>query len=426
MTEAISYINCPKCGHKKSVFSAESVLHVCPSCHSIFGNSEKENNRKLNKDYSDRAEALQLGLQLKHNDLLFTITGKLVKYEENDPQAVWVEYVLTNPEAENIYLSCWSGHWSLVEFIPDFETKWKPSDMRKDLNFESINYTYFHKYRTRIAYAEGEFNFDVFEDDKKDAFEYINPPLTIIIEYDKGAKVLSTFKSMYLYKGELKRKFVDRISLDSSSGIAGNQPFYWNINPPLFLQGSFFVFFLMLLMQLLIQYFYPSLLITRNDYEMVSNDSSKVYAFNSFSVPYNNALMNVTMGSTSLNNDWIAAEMTLVNDATAEERSFSMETERYSGYTDGESWSEGAYLTKGNINRVKKGKYHFEISPIQQLGSVTKDVYVRAEVFKGSWSVFWCFAGFMIVINIVIGISHDYFEHKKWGEDYDTFDFIYN
>ena len=425
MTEAIAHINCPKCSQKKSVLSAESILHICLSCHAIFGNTDKENNRKFNKDLSDRAETLQLGLQLKHNELLYTVTGKLVKYEENDDQAVWVEYVLTHPEAENIYLACWSGHWSLLEFIPDFETKWKPSDMQKDLECEGISYTYFHKYRTRIAYAEGEFNFNVFADDKKAAFEYINPPLTIILEYDKDTKQLNAFKSAYLYRGELKRKFTDKISLDSSSGIAGNQPYYWNINPPLFLQGSFFMFFLMLLMQLLIQYFYPAVLVTRDEYGMLSSDSTKVYAFDSFSVPYDNALMNVTMGSSSLSNDWIATEMTLVNDATAEERSFSMETERYSGYTDGESWSEGAYLTNGNINSVKKGTYHFEISPIQQSGSATKDVYVKAEVFKGSWSVFWCFAGMLIISNIVLGISHDYFEHKKWGEDYDTFDFLY-
>lgn len=425
MTDAISYISCPKCNSRKSVFTTEAILHVCTSCNIVFNNFEKNNNQKLGKEFAHHAEELPLGIQLKHNELLYAITGKLVKYEESDPQAVWTEYVLTNPEAENIYLACWNGHWSLVECIPGFESKWKPSSMRNELEYEGILYTYFHKYKIRIAYAEGEFNFNVFEEDKNDAFEYINPPLTIIVNYDKAEKKVEAFKSTYLYKGELKRKLSDRVSLENSSSIAGNQPFYWNINPPLFFQGSMAMFFILLLLQLLIGYFYPAVLITKSDYQLTSQNTEKVYTFDSFNVPYDNALMNITMGSSSLSNDWIATEMTLVNDATAEERSFSMETERYSGYEGGESWAEGSYTTEGNIKAVKKGKYHFEITPIQQMDTAPKDVYVRVEIFKGSWSVFWLFAIILVVANIIIGVMSDYFEHKKWGEDYDTFDFLY-
>jgi len=424
--EALSHIICPKCAYSKPVFTSEAVLHICPSCQAIFGENDKHGAWKLEKEFAHFASELPLGIQLKHNDLIYTVTGKLVNYEENDRKAIWSEYALTNPEAENIYLSCWNGHWSLVECIDDFENKWKPADQRKDLQLDDISYTYFHKYRIRIAYAEGEFNFDVFEDDKQDAFEYINPPLTIIVEYKKGAKKIQAFKSVYLFKGELKKKLSDRVSLENSSGIAGNQPFYLNLNPPTFLRGSVVLFFVMLLLQLLLPYISPAVLITRADYGLISQDSSRVYNFDSFLVPYDYALMNVTMRSSSLNNDWVAAEMTLVNDATAEERSFSMETERYSGFTDGESWSEGDYEAKGNINQVRKGKYHFEISPVHQMGSAPKDISIKAEVFKGSWSVFWVFTSLLLVFNIVIGIVHDYFEHSKWGEDYDTFDFLYN
>ena len=213
MFEATKHINCPKCTSKKTVFTTEAVLHVCPSCYAIFSNPEKANNRQLDKKFAHYANELPLGIQLSHNDSLYTVTGKLVKHEESDRQAIWTEYVLTHPEFENIYLACWNGHWSLVEYLPDFESKWKPSVMRKDMEYDNTIYTYFHKYRIRIAYAEGEFNFNVFDDDKKDAFEYINPPFTIIIEYDKDAKKLETFKSTYLFKGELKRKLSDKVSL---------------------------------------------------------------------------------------------------------------------------------------------------------------------------------------------------------------------
>jgi len=426
MQEPIEHINCPKCNAATPVFSKHAELRVCPACYKIFTPSLGVHSFSNNHDYAEYCAELPLGTRFKHNNVVYAVRGKVVKYEENDHHAIWCEYMLTNPENENLYLSCWNGHWSLVEFLPDFDAETRPSRYMEDVPYEGVNYTYFHKYKARFAYLEGEFNFNVFEEDKKGCFEYINPPYTLIFENEKGVKKFNAYRSTYLYKSEVKRKLVDKTSLSGSNGIAGNQPFYWNINPTFFFRGSVVMFFILLLFQFIIRYAYPTVLITRSSYTLTSEDTAKTYSSASFNVPYNGALMNMVMHCDYLDNDWVSTYITLVNDDSGEERNFEMGAEHYAGYTDGESWSEGSYEAKGNITGLEKGRYHFEITPYQQLGSRPKPLTVNAEVFKGSWSVFWVMTIVLIVANIILGLMHDYFEHAKWGEDYDTFDFLFD
>jgi hypothetical protein len=61
---------------------------------------------------------------------------------------------------------------------------------------------------------------------------------------------------------------------------------------------------------------------------------------------------------------------------TGEEVYASKDIERYSGYTDGESWSEGSNW-RSLIYGVPAGTYHLNITPMKAPEDVTSDFNVK-------------------------------------------------
>lgn len=112
-------------------------------------------------------------------------------------------------------------------------------------------------------------------------------------------------------------------------------------------------------------------------------------------------------------NSWISVGGDLVNDATGETQSFDRDIEYYSGYEDGESWSEGSKSERVYLAPMTTGRY---VLRLELQGSAPPDVdaEVLQGVFRpGMWFTVLGIVGGLGLLLVLIRFAH---ERKRWAD----------
>lgn len=412
---------CPSCSTPNPFpFEDPGSCTVCSGCRSVYSPSEPLVLRKnLLKEVKVQF-LLPLGTKLRWQKETYDIRGYVIKQEKNDSTAIWVEYFLTHDALPNLYLSYFNGHWTVIEFLPDINRKKGSIKNLYSMSYKKVEYDYQHKYGVDILDAQGCFNFPFYEDDDNKVREYVNGDEVLIVEENAKDEQLRFYKGRYVYKNELKNLLEPRTDLPKRIGYVAHQPFYFPLYTRSFHYMSVLLIALMLLGMIAWDTFFEPIQV-RNGDMTITTESPETFTSQPFTITYDRSILNVTASVSSMENDWVYSEMALINTKTGEERYFEMEAEYYSGYEGGEHWSEGSHIESGNIQYVDAGTYVLEVTPTQQIGSAGKLIRFTLISQKGSWSVFWVLTGVIVITNILLAIIGDYFNHKKRGEEYDTF-----
>lgn|GEM_PF-4144402 len=413
--------SCPSCSTANLFpFEEAESCTVCSNCRSIYKPSEPLALRKnLLKEVKDLF-LLPLGTTFQWNKESYTITGYVVKREKEDSAAVWIEYFLTHATLPNIYISCYNGHWTVITYLPDIVRPKGSVKNRYNMTYQKVEYDFQHHYTAQILDAQGCFNFPFYEDDENKVREFVNFDEVLIWEENKQDENLRFYKGIYLYANDLKKNLSPAVKMPKRIGYVAHQPFYFPLNPRSFRLMSILLVLCMAFGMVFWDTFFERKSINEGRLE-VSTENPNTITSRPFTVAYDHSILNIEASVYNMANDWIYAEMALLNTQTGEERYFEMETEFYSGYEGGEHWSEGDKTINGNIQYVDAGTYVLEATPKQAVGSVPKTVQFRLTSQKGSWSIFWVLVGIIALINITLALIGDYFNHKKRGEEYDTF-----
>lgn len=422
------HISCPKCNHTNEIVDAQSVWVVCQNdaCKNVFTKSGKNIGfQLLNKfDYAYAAKILELGEELVTEKGTYWLTGKLVKKEEADENAIWAEYCFTNEQNENVFLSNYKGHWNIIECVEKFDFLQKGAVINPHQNFAYISgekHNLYHQYIIRIIHAEGSFNFNPFEDDGNQCFEYVKDRNLRIVEQriiNKQRVIKDCYSGYYLFPDEVEAKLTRKVTLPSSMGLVGNQPFYWNLNLGHFrIMGALAIMFIFAF-TFIIQAFSPSL-VSINQTVIPASDSttsSKTIVSENFNVPYDNSLLEIDLSCPNLANDWAGADISLVNNTTDEVRYFGIEAEYYWGVEDGESWTEGGTAKGGVLENIHQGTYHLEIQP---MNNVNKTLVLNVGNYKGSMQIAYTFGGAILLLIIGSFIYESSFYTERDGSDYE-------
>jgi hypothetical protein len=115
----------------------------------------------------------------------------------------------------------------------------------------------------------------------------------------------------------------------------------------------------------------------------------------------------------SLANNWAYVVVDLVNDATGSVIDLEAGLEYYSGYDDGESWSEGSTSKREVIGPQPSGKYLLR-TETQSGGTADVPVFVtiRQGVFR--FEYFALAFGVFCVPFLIVGLVDYTFERKRW------------
>lgn len=446
-----SQVFCTNCNHQQNALNAQSKWLVCTACQHLFSPNDPKFKLKISTFRAPQSELLKLGDEYTCEKETYILTGKIVKQEKQDKAAFWTEYCFTNAQNENLFLSEYNGHWNQIEEAKTFDfLKEKAANTfinpnKKTVFIENNDYYLYHHYQLQIEYAEGEFNFNPFEDNGNTAFEYIKRGNLRIVEEKKTGTGVEYFcyKGKYLFPNEVLAGLTRKIDMPDKVGYVGNQPFYWNWDIPFIRLMSLFTIIAML--GIAFGFFIEKQPIAKLDRIFItanakkndslginereplmfvpngSNNNSGVYQKSPLvvSTPFEHThdygLLRVEFTCDDLQNDWAGAEIALVNTKTDETRYCVIETEYYSGFDDG-AWSEGSHQNTGVIEHVPKGTYQLEIQSITQENTSPKTIVLDIYAGRGSLNLFWAFAGILIILNIILWFVEDYFIWLKGGK----------
>ena len=120
---------------------------------------------------------------------------------------------------------------------------------------------------------------------------------------------------------------------------------------------------------------------------------------------------------TSLTNNWIGLDMTLVNKATGEAWPASREISFYSGYEGGESWSEGSRNDEVVFLDIPPGTYYLAVDPEMSPES-PMPVRDTVEIKTGGtgWSNFVLLMIFLVAFPVFTRMRVAGFETRRWME----------
>jgi hypothetical protein len=136
-----------------------------------------------------------------------------------------------------------------------------------------------------------------------------------------------------------------------------------------------------------------------------------------FSEPFElEAGKNVELGfRAGLQNNWAFVVASLVNVGTGDVVTVNASMESYSGYEDGESWSEGKDYDTEVVGPVAAGQYvvRLEMQHGASTGTVPLNVRVRQGVFRGKY-LLWAIGVLGIPFGL-LGIYAYSFERRRWS-----------
>jgi hypothetical protein len=103
-----------------------------------------------------------------------------------------------------------------------------------------------------------------------------------------------------------------------------------------------------------------------------------------------------------------------VNETTGDQYYFSGSLEYYSGYTDGESWSEGSNNSTLSVGQLKKGRYHYNLLVTNDInksfGSLSVVVKENVDILSNFIIVLIC----LLLFPLYIYYKRNRFDRNQW------------
>lgn len=341
---------CPSCKTSNEIhlkFKVEE--YICSSCAQLIDISKNTAVKVVKKPISN--VVLEVGQKGILEGKEYTVISIVVR--KYGSSTLWREYVLKNALDENLYLSESYGHWVLLK-----EEHIEFNSQKKAVLYNGLLYRWFETTPSSIESATGYFE------------EKLSFTLATYVEYVFGTKMISyehygnrteIFTGKHIPFKLIQKAFNTTLK-PNKYGIGMVQPFYINTKQ---LLNIFGVTAIAISLLQLFNYTTKANYEVLNDVIRFDSINNKELVSKSFTLEGGSAPMNVKLFS-NVDNSWANVELNLVNENTNEITYASKDIERYSGYEDGESWSEGSTNEEFNLCGVAPGKYHFIISAQKQ------------------------------------------------------------
>ena len=389
---------------------------VCPSCKSLY-KSDEEGQLRVERQFDRNIPhvGLRVGQEVIIKGTAYKVTGILTKKAHGS--YFWSEYMLYDSAGKVVYLSEAAGHWILLNEIEDkYKVKSHPRFLKhNDMRFDLYEYS-----NAEIVSAQGFFDFEI---PRKTVHmvEYIHPPFIISIEEMNGVE--TTFYGEHFSKSEIKKAFLQpypQAYLPDRSGVGIVQPFLLNIwdTAIVFCIVSLFIFCSHWLI-----YSDQSERTVFNKQLTFDQFNNKDIVSPSFVLEGGSAPLSIKVYS-EVDNSWANIQVALINEKNGDEVYANKDVERYSGYTDGESWTEGSTSEDFNICGVSAGKYHLVITPQKAPEDYKNNVMIVSAVWnEPSSRNIWMMILFMVLIMAGLYFLNNNFEKKRWADsDYSPYD----
>ncbi len=420
-------LTCPNCGAPLSLRVPEqSVRVVCASCNHLLDTSQGafrvigalERGRK-----EPRIPLGSAGL-LRERQLL--VVGWMLRSCTVDGERYpWVEHLLWDEKTQSFaWLVESEGHWQLGTPISVADVH-----AADDAEFDGKRFHHFSSVKAVVEQVLGEFYWAVQTGDEVQSDVYIRPPEGLSRELG-GGEVNWTHLE-HLEAAEVARAF-DRPGLvkERPEGVGELQPWphaatwrtmrRWMVGAVLALLLLLLAFAARPARVLVDQSFSPAELVATDGDWAPGGERVHAYLSSELELAGTGALR-VELSSNAADS-WAAAEGAVIDTVSGEAAPFALEASYYSGYDEGERWTEDHRTASVDIPSPGPGTVIVRADLQWEEGRPPPDIRLRlrGETFSG-WQFLGCLA--LLWWPIVYPLRRTAFERARWensnlgGED---------
>lgn len=403
-----------RCGEVIKIYTHLLARYCeCPGCHTYYSIDGERLEQEKSKKTTDNVPWISVGSKCRIEGAAYIVTAYVVKRDVGNNYE-WSEYTLYNPIYGYKYLSEYHGHWmmvALVDYVSGVDT------YDTDKLYDGTFYKLYGKYKCKVVTAIGEFAGDVYSDSRIRYYEFIAPPRILIHEVGNGES--HWLHGSYMQPSEVSSLFGLK-AVPERRGIGMIEPQTAAMPFLSVVRVSVVAALLIVIVQL---------------WSCIASAERLVYTYSSegwdsahtqivtppFDLTESSKNLELCLQS-DIDNSWVETDVTLVNEKTAEDVDLVLGAEYYHGYSDGESWSEGATSTTSVIEQVPAGRYHLLITPSKDpaVSSLHYDIQVKRDV--PLWGSFFLSLLLLGILPVVQFYRERSFEKDRWiDSDYSPF-----
>jgi hypothetical protein len=467
-------VTCPKCQAQVPCYDpANSRYFGCFKCRTYFrAVPEAEAGHQVSgfKRELPPGPSLPLGATATLGGYQVRLTGYQVRGEKNDRTAEWREYQLRPVKAITgddpidfpLQLAEFQGHWLLIRRATSFPaTKGNHSFQGKEWTSPSTGNSYrlWHRYQPIIRDAQGEFDWNILDDEQLKIQEFTCPPY--LLSSEQAPKSNSVwYLSEYLEPAQVAAAFglsVSQLPSRHNTGAAEPNPHQTGTAWRLFGVAAL----LLSIMTCWLAITRPSSSITdtftvpaapaaagatTTNASLFVDDTLGTAAVRAAekaaaaltatpetpatppaATPgYNQMLVSktielthpaavdITFTAPGLTNHWLEVTASLVNEQTGRGYEVTRSLEYYEGVEDGEHWTEGDRSANAVISGLPPGRYHLNLYPSAEAGTGDTILELQLEQHSGFASNFILILLIMSVLPLYQFIRHGAFENSRW------------
>lgn len=364
-------MSCPSCDGALALKAPDTTLRVtCPYCRALVDvSAEPLKALSTLKKVGDHLKPIfELGKKGTLRGKEYTVLGHLRRDIVKGGQGYWDEYLLWTGESSDSayhYLIFSGGHFTLAEPIGYGDIQgYSPK------KYMGTPFRHVEKCSTRVSHIAGEFPWAVEVGEKTEVDDSANAQagmlLSIEASEDSSNKEVNASIGYYLDSEEVWKAFGLSGRTPMKEWVAPHQP---NPYEARWARQKSILFWATLAMFGLLGWSCGRSGHYAQTFKLETVPGTEPAAEHIFiSEPFELGKKGQQFGvdvqlRAEVSNSWAAADVTLINDEDGQVFSAPLEVAYYSGYSDGESWSEGSKSASAVVPSVPGGKYVVRIEP---------------------------------------------------------------
>ncbi|HEY5773432.1 MAG TPA: DUF4178 domain-containing protein, partial [Chitinophagaceae bacterium] len=376
---------------------------ACASCGAQYSLNEVADFKKEKKAKTDDVIYLPIGSSGEIDNIKYDVIGYVKKEEDNIYHSKWREYTLYNPQQGYAFLSEYEGNWIFIR--ENCNSPVLLNQNEKSFEIDNEPFQVFNSYNYKVLNAKGEFPYNIYDNQKAKAREFISPPEIWIQERD-SKEGITWFFGKHISSGNIASTFKTD-AMPVKKGIGAVQPVGYISKFKMFLAVLLgFLFLVLLHLMVSSDKQQRVLLNTFYDFKDTSNFISVVTEKYVLDKRRSNLRFRI---EAPVENTWMELSATLVNTKTGKEYTVEKGVEYYFGYSDGESWSEGSKTKNAYLTRIPAGTYFIQLDAARESSvnrvngfylSITYDVSSERNLWWSFFLIMLWIAGKYIYINM--------------------------
>ncbi len=411
--------NCPSCAAPFTLSSGKIQTYGCASCGAVLDTTDNK-VQLVKKAQEAMSYPLRVPLGAKGKFAAEKFGGEKFGGKEfsaiewevighmrraSDAGFSWSEYLLFNLQCGYAWLSESDGHWSLT-----CNTGRAPKVLGLSAYSKGASFDHFQHYLAEVQHVLGEFYWKVQTGDMVEVDDYIAPPQ--LLSREKTTNEVSWSLGDYVTPAEVQQAFKLKMPLPEPRGIAPNQPSpHIAANAVLWKR---FALFAVLGFALQLWFALTTATVFKDSF-VVTPRIESAKTTEPFVIKGNGPL--VLQNSTSVENTWAGFHYTLVEPASGKVWRAEQQVEHYSGYEDGESWSEGSRTGDVMFAGVPAGTYQLQIEgETDQNARGSVGANLRLERGHASWLNWLLLQILLLLIPLWGWWRAKAFETKRWAD----------